>query len=176
MRAGGGWGRSPPQMPAPPEPAAAAALGPLQRALTWDRGPPRRIPPGGAGRPAPTSGPRASNWATEAGGGQGGRSPASLRRTVSPPQSHLSLVLVQSPPSRGLKEGAPLSQGLRGGPARRPWGPGEEPIGPSLKASFPARPPLNGFPGAHPAPTPLPCLAGLAGLALGLRHSGIAKV
>lgn len=25
MRAGGGWGRSPPQMPAPPEPAAARA-------------------------------------------------------------------------------------------------------------------------------------------------------
>ena len=47
-------GRSPPQMPAPLEPAAAA-LGPLQRALTWDRWPPRRIPPGGAGRPAPTS-------------------------------------------------------------------------------------------------------------------------
>lgn len=52
------WGgRSPPQMPGPPEPAAAA-LGPLQLALTWDRWPPRRIPPGGAGRPAPTSAPQ----------------------------------------------------------------------------------------------------------------------
>lgn len=53
MQAGGGWGRSPPQMPAPPEPAAAR--GPFQRALTWAGPPGRQILLGGAGRSAWTS-------------------------------------------------------------------------------------------------------------------------
>lgn len=122
-------GRSPPQMPAPPEPAAAAALGAFQRALTWDAGRPAgflragrrgRVGAGhrGWGR---TPGP---GRVTRPPGGQVGLEPrplspfpASLAQAGgSPPQSRFSLVPVHSPLRRGSKRGHPLARGSVRGP------------------------------------------------------------
>nr|XP_060463209.1 basic proline-rich protein-like [Panthera onca] len=182
---GGPHPRCPPRRnpPPPPPPRWAPARGPSP-------GPPAG-PPDSSGR----GGEAASERETEAGGGirgpagsrgrRGGQVgleprplspfPASLAHVGgSPPQSHFSLVPLHSPPRRGLQERAPLGQGLREpeeGPKERSWRPGFPANTPP-----PPPPPRNGFLVPTLPPPPSPCLAGLAGLALGLRHSGIAKV